>query len=105
MTKQILQVGFLGAGKSTHRYQGPFIAKLTDKFHIKTIWARNLSHVKWEQIPGVVYTENIDDVLQDPDIDLVVISLPVSTMNIRKRRSWLAKMLSAKSLLPKPGTS
>ncbi len=77
MTKQILQVGFLGAGKSTHRYQGPFIAKLTDKFHIKTIWARNLSHVKWEQIPGAVYTENIDDVLQDPDIDLVVISLPV----------------------------
>ena len=73
----IINVGFIGAGKSTHRYQAPFILRRKDKFKIKTIWARNLNHISWERIPQVTYTDCLEDMLNDQDISLVVISTPV----------------------------
>ncbi|SDW73594.1 Predicted dehydrogenase [Kandleria vitulina] len=73
----IINVGFIGAGKSTHRYQAPFILRRKDKFKIKTIWARNLDHISWERIPQVTYTDCLEDMLNDQDISLVVISTPV----------------------------
>lgn len=74
---KIIHVGFIGAGKSTHRYQGPFIARRDDKFKISKIYARHLDHIKWERIPGAIYTDDLDNVLNDPAIDLIVVSTPV----------------------------
>lgn len=72
-----IKVGFIGGGKSCHRYQAPFILRRPEKFEIKKIYARDLSHLKWEKIPGVIYTDKKEDVLNDPEIDLIVISTPV----------------------------
>ena len=69
-------LGFIGNGKSTNRYHAPFILTRSDTIEIKTIWARNLNKKDWDRIEGVTYTENIDDVLKDPEIDVVVITLP-----------------------------
>ncbi len=75
--EKIITVGFIGAGKSTHRYQGPFVARRPDKFKITTVWARNLDHVKWEKMEGVHYTDDLDSMLADPEIDLVIVCTPV----------------------------
>lgn len=74
---QIIKVGFIGAGKSCHRYQAPFINRRPDKFKIEKVWARNLNHLKWDKIPGVIYTEDLDSLLNDPEISLIVVSTPV----------------------------
>lgn len=76
-TDRIIQVGMIGAGKSTHRYQGPFIARRDEKFKIKTIWARNLDHLKWDKIEGATYTEDLESMLNDPEIELIVVCTPV----------------------------
>ncbi|HCG98155.1 MAG TPA: NAD(P)-dependent oxidoreductase, partial [Erysipelotrichaceae bacterium] len=66
-----------GAGKSTHRYQAPFILRRSDKFTIKTIWARHLDHIQWERIPDVNYTDDLESMLNDKEIELIVVSTPV----------------------------
>lgn len=69
----MLTIGYIGNGKSTNRYHAPFVLQRPDKIKIKTIWARNLLPIKWDRIEGVHYTDNIDELLNDPEIDLVVV--------------------------------
>ncbi|WDF83319.1 Gfo/Idh/MocA family oxidoreductase [Lacticaseibacillus pabuli] len=70
-----ITVAYIGNGKSTNRYHLPFILKLQDRFQVKTIYARHHSDA-WTPIAGVHYTTNIDDVLDDPEVSLVVITTP-----------------------------
>ncbi|MGT2928864.1 Gfo/Idh/MocA family oxidoreductase [Streptococcus dentasini] len=72
----MITIGFIGNGKSTNRYHIPFVKK-SGKFKVKTIWARTLRD-EWERIEGVTYTEELSDVLDDPDIELVVVTTPIS---------------------------
>lgn len=72
-----INVGFIGAGKSTHRYQGPFVQRRPEKFNVKTVWARNLSHVKWPKMAGAEYTEDLDSLLNDDEIELIIVCTPV----------------------------
>ena len=69
-----LTIGYIGNGKSTNRYHFPFATKL-DSIHVKTIYSRK-DNSSWEKLPNVNYTTAIEDVLEDPEIQLVVISLP-----------------------------
>ena len=71
-----MKIGFIGNGKSTNRYHAPFILTRRDTMKIKTIYARNLQKTDWPRIDGVTYTDQIDDVLKDPEIDVVVVTLP-----------------------------
>ncbi len=71
-----LILGFIGNGKSTNRYHAPFILTRRDTIQIKTVWARNLNKTDWARIDGVHYTENIDEVLNDPEIDVIDICTP-----------------------------
>ena len=71
-----MKIGFIGNGKSTNRYHAPFILTRRDTMEIKTIYARNLQKTDWARIDGVTYTDRIDDVLKDPEIDVVVVTLP-----------------------------
>lgn len=71
-------LGFLGNGKGANRYHIPYLQVRKDHFIVKTIWRRNAHHDSWPHWDGVIYTENIDDVLKDPEIDCVVIELPHS---------------------------
>lgn len=70
----MLNVGFIGNGKSTNRYHLPFILK-TKKFNVKTIYAPSSNRV-WKKLADVSYTNRIEDVLEDTDLDLVIITTP-----------------------------
>ena len=69
----MLKIAFIGNGKSTNRYHAPFVLTRKEKFQIKTIWRRNPDHDSWAKIPGVNYTTDINDIYNDPEIDLVCV--------------------------------
>lgn len=71
-----LVVGFIGNGKSANRYHIPFILTRKDKIEIKKIYTIDQKKDSWAKIPGVIYTEDLDDLLNDQDIDVIVISTP-----------------------------
>lgn len=74
----MLTIAYIGNGKSTNRYHLPFSTKLSDKIKVKTIYSRSgLSD--WPPIEGVHYTTDIDDIYNDPAIQLVVITTPSSS--------------------------
>lgn len=72
-----LVVGFIGNGKSTNRYNAPFILIRPEKYIIKTIYNRRIHFDQWKKIEGVQYTEDIDELLNDEEIDLIIVSTPV----------------------------
>lgn len=69
----MLTIGYIGNGKSTNRYHMPFVMTRPEKFRVKTIWRRNPDHDAWEKIEGVRYTTDLDELLKDPEIDLVCV--------------------------------
>lgn len=71
----MLKVAFIGNGKSANRYHVPFILKLPDKFQIKTMFSRHLKD-DWARLDGVNYTTDVNEIYQDADLDLVVVSTP-----------------------------
>ncbi len=73
MKDRKLVLGYIGNGKSANRYHLPFVLKREDKFVVKTIFDIQIRHDIWNEIEGVTYTNNVDDVLNDPEIDMVVI--------------------------------
>ncbi len=70
-----LTIGYYGNGKSTNRYHIPLLMRRQDKIKVKTIYARKIRDdwAKWE---GVRYTEDVYELLGDPEIDVVVITTP-----------------------------
>ena len=73
MINKKLVLGFIGNGKSTNRYHLPFVLKRPDQFIVKTIYNPRIHHDIWKKIDGITYTENIDDVIKDDEIDMVVV--------------------------------
>ena len=67
-------VAYIGNGKSTNRYHIPFVLTRKNKFKIKSIYNPRVHHDVWPAVEGVIYTEHIDDVYHDPEVDLVVVS-------------------------------
>lgn len=72
-TKRILTIGYIGNGKSTNRYHLPFVCQRGDRMRVKTIYRRNPAHDRWDRIAGVTYTDDLEKLLQDPEIDLVCV--------------------------------
>lgn len=68
----MLTIGYIGNGKSANRYHIPYVLT-RENIKIKTIYDLHVSHDVWKEVEGVKYTENIDDLLNDPEIDLIVI--------------------------------
>ena len=69
----MLTIAYIGNGKSTNRYHLPFVLQRKDKIKVKKIFARHLEKSEWDRIPGVLYTDNINELLHDEEIDLIVI--------------------------------
>lgn len=69
----MLTIGYIGNGKSTNRYHLPFVLQRKDHIHVKTIYERNKDHRAWDTIEGVHYTSDLDELLNDPQIDMIVI--------------------------------
>lgn len=69
----MLTIGYVGNGKSCNRYHLPFVLQRTDKLRVKAIFDLDVVNVKWNKIEGVHYTSNIDELMTDPEINLIVI--------------------------------
>lgn len=72
-----MTVAYIGNGKSANRYHLPFSLKLNN-IKVKTIYARHIEHDIWKEVPGIKYTTDINDIYQDQEIDLVVLSVPAA---------------------------
>ncbi|MBY0011962.1 Gfo/Idh/MocA family oxidoreductase [Paenibacillus typhae] len=68
----MLTIAYIGNGKSTNRYHLPF-ALNRDYLKVKTIYARNPHKAEWDKLPGVLYTDDIQAVMNDAEIRLVVV--------------------------------
>ena len=69
----MLVVGYIGNGKSTNRYHLPFVLHRKDKIKVKTIYNIHIDNPAWEKVPGIIYTDELDQLLDDQEIDLVVV--------------------------------
>ncbi len=67
----MLTIGFIGNGKSTNRYNLPFVLQRKN-IKVKTIYERSPKNV-WDKIEGVNYTTNLDELLKDEEIQLIVV--------------------------------
>ncbi|MBC1482762.1 oxidoreductase [Listeria immobilis] len=74
----MLKMGFIGNGKSTNRYHLPFILE-RENIQVKTIYNRNPKTATWDKIEGVHYTTNLEELLTDPEIQLITISTTQSS--------------------------
>lgn len=72
----MLTVGFIGNGKSANRYHIPFILQRSDKIKIKMIYTRKHSRDVWDEIPDVIYTEDLQELLNDQEVQVIIISTP-----------------------------
>ena len=79
MENQIMTVGFIGNGKSTNRYHAPFIRRLGDKIRIKMIYARHPEKRDWDRLEGVIYTDDLQKLLGDPEIQVIIVTTPMSS--------------------------
>ena len=70
----MLNIAYIGNGKSTNRYHAPFVNEL-DYIQIKTIYSPS-GKIRWDKLEGVHYTDRIDDIWEDDELDLVVITTP-----------------------------
>ena len=71
-----LVIGHIGNGKSTNRYHLPFSLNRPDKIKIKMIYQRTLRPTGWDKIEGVEYTDDLEKLLNDAEIDVVVVNTP-----------------------------
>lgn len=76
MNKELLTIGYIGNGKSANRYHLPFVLQRQDKIRVKSIYSHERAKDVWDDIEGVYYTENINELLEDQEIDLIVVSTP-----------------------------
>ena len=79
MSNDVLTIGYLGNGKSTNRYHLPFSTLLTDRIRVKTIYARSLYKTEWARLQGIHYTDRLEELLFDNEIELVVVTTPVAS--------------------------
>lgn len=95
-----LNIAYIGFGKSAKRYHLPYVL-IRENINVKTIYSRT-RHMEEEldySEYNIHFTDNIEDVLNDEDIDLVVITTPSST-----HYEWAKKALVHKKnvLVEKP---
>ena len=76
MSEKKLVIGHIGNGKSTNRYHLPFSLNRPEKIKIKMIYQRNLQKFSWQKIADVEYTDNLEKILHDPEIDVIVVNTP-----------------------------
>ena len=79
MADRQLTLAYLGNGKGANRYHIPFAMALPELFRVKWIQARHVDHSAWAAWPGVAYTTSLEEVLRDPEVDIVEVVTPAPT--------------------------
>jgi predicted dehydrogenase len=95
----MLTIAYIGNGKSTNRYHLPFSQK-SENINVKTIYSRDAAS-PWDKVPGIHYTTNLEDIWNDPEIQLVAICLP-SSLHFKFAKLALEK--GKNTLVEKPFT-
>ena len=80
-TKELV-LGYIGNGKSTNRYHLPFALNRPGKIKVKTIYQRTLGKGSWDPFDGIKYTDNLDEMLSDQEIQAVIICTPVTSHKV-----------------------
>ena len=70
-----IKIGFIGNGKSVNRYHLPYLLARKDKYEVKTIFSINDSGI-WKKQENVKYTEDLDELLNDSEIDVISVNTP-----------------------------
>jgi predicted dehydrogenase len=76
-----LHIAFIGFGKSTTRYHLPFVLVRKDKLQVAHIFRRH-EKLELEQQPQyahIHFTSQLDDILNDPQVKLVVVCTQVDS--------------------------
>lgn len=68
-----LVIAYIGNGKSTNRYHLPFVLQRKDRIRVKKIYARHPEKKDWQRVEGVIYTDRLQDLYEDPEISTIVI--------------------------------
>lgn len=74
----MLTMGIIGFGKSANRYHLPYI-RLRENIRVKTIVDISAKEELQENYQDIHFTKQFEDILNDPEIQLVTISTPAST--------------------------
>lgn len=83
----MLNVAFIGNGKSTNRYHAPFLLFRPETFRIRTIYGR--SAPTWDLIDGVRYVRDPEEIWSDPEIDLVIVTTTTAESHAQFAREAL----------------
>nr|WP_283657270.1 Gfo/Idh/MocA family oxidoreductase [Paenibacillus sp. RC343] len=73
-----IQIAYLGFGKSTTRYHLPYV-QIRDAFQVSRVFTRQVREDMETAYPDIQFSDQITDVLGDPEISLVVVCTPSST--------------------------
>lgn len=79
----MLNIAYIGFGKSTNRYHIPYVKERSEHFHISRIVAPHIDkrpsdRAKLEST-GTVFSTDIQDIIADNTLDLVVVVTPAPT--------------------------
>ena len=85
----MLNVAFIGNGKSTNRYHAPFLLSRPETFRIARIYSR--SEPVWDRIEGVDYVRDPEPIWADPDIDLVIVTTSTAASHAQFARTALER--------------
>jgi scyllo-inositol 2-dehydrogenase (NADP+) len=89
--KKIIHTGIIGFGIGGNTFHAPIIAT-TEGYTISKIRARKESEVNLakQRYPDATITDNADDIINDPQIDLVVIATPNDSHRPLAKQALLA---------------
>ena len=89
--KRIINTGIIGFGVGGNTFHAPLI-DTTEGFKISKIRARKDSEVNLakQRYPGTIITDNSDDIINDADIELLVITTPNSSHHSLAKQALLA---------------
>ncbi len=90
----MLNIAYVGFGKSTNRYHIPYVRQRPDKFHISRVVAPHIDKRPEERAAlektGTIFSTDIQDIITDKTIDLVIVVTPAPTHFTVARQLLLA---------------
>lgn len=76
----MLVVAYIGFGNSVCRYHLPYVERRKDTVKVKYIYRREEDRIGDEEretwYPDITFTTNIDQVMNDPEVNLIVVNTP-----------------------------
>lgn len=76
MSQRILNLAFVGNGRSANRYHIPFILTRPQTLRVRYVYEAHPGTSKWKYLEGIQYTGDLDQVLNDPEVDVVCVTTP-----------------------------